>query len=157
MRKLFIYILLLLLLFSCDNKKKQSGTAAPAGALHSEWVYDAVIYEVNTRQYTPEGTFAALSEHLPRLSELGVDILWFMPIQPIGEKDRKGTLGSYYSIHNYTEVNSEFGSLDDFKELVSKAHSLDMKVILDWWPITQHAMRCGGVAPRLVCATAWES
>ena len=106
---------------------------------HPEWVYDAVIYEVNTRQYTPEGTFNAFSEHLPRLKELGVDILWFMPIQSIGEVDRKGTLGSYYSIKDYQEVNSEFGTLEDFKSVVEKAHDLDMKVILDW--VANHTSR----------------
>ena len=99
---------------------------------HPDWVFDATIYEVNVRQYTPEGTFAAFEEHLPRLQELGVKILWLMPIHPIGEVERKGSLGSYYSIKDYKGVNPEFGTMDDFKRLVAKAHELGMKVILDW-------------------------
>lgn len=97
-----------------------------------DWAKDAVIYEVNTRQYTAEGTFNALKNHLPRLKELGVDILWFMPIHPIGELNRKGSLGSYYSVRDYAAVNPEFGTLDDFKALVNEAHAMGFKVILDW-------------------------
>ncbi len=97
-----------------------------------EWIRNQVIYEVNLRQYTKGGTFREFSEHLPRLKELGVGILWFMPLQPIGKKNRKGSLGSYYSIHNYTQVNPEFGTLEEFKALVQKIHDLGMKVIIDW-------------------------
>ncbi len=97
-----------------------------------EWSKNAVIYEVNIRQYTPEGTFKAFEEHLPRLKEMGVDILWIMPVHPIGQKERKGKLGSYYSVKDYTGINPEFGTLDDFKNLVQEAHNLDMYVILDW-------------------------
>jgi glycosidase len=96
------------------------------------WSYSANIYEVNIRQYTPEGTFAAFSEHLPRLQEMGVDILWLMPVQPIGTERRKGNLGSYYSIRDYTAVNPAFGTAEDFRALVIQAHRLGMKVILDW-------------------------
>ena len=91
-----------------------------------------VIYEVNIRQYTPEGTFNAFIEHLPRLEELGADILWVMPIQPIGEEKRKGGLGSYYSIKDYTAINPEFGTMEDFQNLVDEAHERGMLVILDW-------------------------
>lgn len=101
---------------------------------HPDWSRDAIIYEVNTRQYTPEGTFDAFSAHLPRLKELGVDILWFMPIHPISELNRKGELGSYYAVKDYTGVNPEFGNLDSFKNVVKKAHDLGMKVIIDWVP-----------------------
>jgi 1,4-alpha-glucan branching enzyme len=104
-----------------------------------EWSKYASIYEVNVRQYTEEGTFDAFAKHLPRLRELGVDILWFMPIQPIGDKDRKGTLGSYYSIKDYTAVNPEFGTIDDFKRLVNTAHGMGFKVILDW--VANHTSR----------------
>jgi glycosidase len=97
-----------------------------------EWAKSANIYEVNTRQYTAEGTLTAFSSHIPRLKEMGVDILWFMPVQPIGMERRKGTLGSYYSIADYTAVNPEFGTMDDFKKIVAKAHNLGMRVILDW-------------------------
>lgn len=99
---------------------------------HPEWSKNATIYEVNVRQYTEEGTFNAFSEHLPRLKELGVDILWLMPIHPIGEKNRKGGLGSYYSVYDYKAVNPDFGTLEDFKALVNKAHDMGMYVILDW-------------------------
>jgi len=97
-----------------------------------KWVNGQTIYEVNLRQYTNEGTIKAFELHLPRLKDLGVGILWFMPIQPIGKKNRKGTLGSYYSICNYSEVNPEFGTLEDFKSLVRQCHKLGMKVIIDW-------------------------
>lgn len=99
---------------------------------HPEWSKNASIYEVNVRQYTPEGTFNAFAEHLDRLQDLGVDILWFMPITPIGELNRKGTLGSYYSVKDYTGINPEFGTIDDFKKLVEEIHARDMYVILDW-------------------------
>lgn len=97
-----------------------------------EWSYDDVMYEVNIRQYSEEGTFKAFAQHIPRLKEMGVDILWLMPIHPIGEKNRKGTLGSYYSIKDYKAVNPEFGTMDDFKALVELAHQNGMKVIIDW-------------------------
>lgn len=96
------------------------------------WAYDAVIYEVNIRQYTKEGTFKAFQKHLPQLKEMGVGIIWLMPINPIGEKNRKGTLGSYYSVKNYTEINPEFGTKADFKNLVDEIHKLGMHVIVDW-------------------------
>lgn len=99
---------------------------------HPEWSKNAVIYEVNIRQYTPEGTFAAFAKHLPRLKDLGVDILWLMPIHPIGKKNRKGTLGSYYAISNYYGINPEFGTMEDFKSLVKQIHDMGMYVILDW-------------------------
>ncbi|MBQ6583985.1 MAG: DUF3459 domain-containing protein [Alistipes sp.] len=103
----------------------------PQGA-HPEWTYDAVVYEMNVRQYTPEGTFAAAEQHLPRLKELGVDIVWLMPIYPIGLKERKGTLGSYYAISDYCKTNPEFGTLEQFDAFVTSAHKLGLKVVLDW-------------------------
>lgn len=101
---------------------------------HPKWSENSVIYEVNIRQYSDEGSFNEFSKSLTRLKEMGVDILWFMPIHPIGKLNRKGTLGSYYSVQDYKKVNPEFGTMDDFKSLVSKAHELDMKVIIDWVP-----------------------
>lgn len=98
----------------------------------SSWAQQATIYEVNIRQYTPEGTFKAFTQHLPRLKKLGADILWLMPINPISEEGRKGTLGSYYSVANYKAVNPQFGSPTDLHELIDKAHQLGMKVIIDW-------------------------
>ncbi|HEY5462789.1 MAG TPA: alpha-amylase family glycosyl hydrolase [Hanamia sp.] len=100
--------------------------------VHPYWSYSTNIYEVNLRQYTPEGTFAAFSKHLPRLKDMGVQILWFMPITPISKKDRLGSLGSYYAIENYTDTNPEFGSLEDFKTLVNEAHEMSFKIIIDF-------------------------
>ncbi|CAD5366254.1 Alpha-amylase [Rubrivivax sp. A210] len=106
---------------------------ANAGSFdHVDWCRSANIYEVNLRQYTPEGTFAAFEHHLPRLRAMGVHILWLMPIQPIGKKERKGTLGSYYSVADYVSVNPEFGTLADFKRLVAAIHAAGMRVIIDW-------------------------
>lgn len=99
---------------------------------HPEWSRDAVIYQINTRQFTPEGTFAAAEQQLPRLKALGVDILWMMPIHPIGEVNRKGSLGSPYSVKDYRAVNPEFGTLEDFKSLVDAAHAQGFHVIIDW-------------------------
>lgn len=96
------------------------------------WAKGSNIYEVNIRQYTAEGTFAAFSRHLPRLKDMGVDILWLMPITPISIQTRQGTLGSYYACSSYTAINPEFGELDDFKNLVTKAHQLGLKIIIDW-------------------------
>lgn len=111
-----------------------SMAATPTTVTHPGWVDNAVIYEVNVRQYTHEGTFKAFAGHLPRLKELGVDILWFMPIHPISEKNRKGNLGSYYAVRDYKGVNPEFGTLQDFKDVIDRAHALGMKVVIDWVP-----------------------
>ena len=99
---------------------------------HPAWTQKAVLYQINTRQFTQEGTFRAAEKQLPRLKELGVDILWLMPIHPIGEKNRKGTLGSPYSIKDYYGVNPEFGTKEDFRHFVDAAHKQGFKVILDW-------------------------
>lgn len=96
------------------------------------WVLSTNVYEVNTRQYTPEGNFTAFMPHMKRLKDMGVETLWFMPITPISRYKRKGTLGSYYACSDYTSINPEFGSHADFKELIDYAHKLDMKVIIDW-------------------------
>jgi len=99
---------------------------------HPEWSRNAVIYQINTRQFTEEGTFRAAEKHLPRLKDLGVDILWLMPVHEIGVKNRKGTLGSPYSVKDYYSVNHEFGNLDNLKHFVKTAHEMGMYVILDW-------------------------
>ena len=90
------------------------------------------IYELNTRQFTPEGTFRAAAAELPRLKALGVETIWLMPIQPIGVKERKGSLGSYYAISDYTGFNPEFGGREDFEAFLAEAHRLGLRVILDW-------------------------
>jgi glycosidase len=117
---------ILCLLFSVLGFAQMSANTAP------EWSKNATIYEVNIRQFTKEGTFSAFQKHLPRLKAMGVDILWLMPIHPIGEKNRKGSLGSYYAVKDYKAVNPEFGNLQDFNALVKSAHDLGMKLIIDW-------------------------
>lgn len=119
-RNLFLSILLLV------------GINAKAQLVQPEWSKNAVMYEVNIRQYTPEGTFNAFAKQLPRLKELGVNVIWIMPIHPIGEANRKGTMGSYYSVKDYMDIAPEYGTKDDFKALVVKAHELGIKVMLDW-------------------------
>ncbi len=98
----------------------------------ADWVHSTNIYEVNLRQYTAEGTFAAFAKHLPRLKDMGVEVIWFMPITSISVKNRKGSLGSYYACSSYVETNPEFGTMDEFKQLVNQIHELGMKVIIDW-------------------------
>lgn len=121
MKKILIATLAVLMLASCEEKSP-----------HAAWTYDAVVYEMNVRQYTPEGTFAAAQAQLPRLKELGVDVIWLMPIYPIGEKERKGTLGSYYAVKDYCAVNPEFGTMQDFEAFLTDAKSQGFRVILDW-------------------------
>jgi len=122
MKKFLIMTLALLALAGC--KKTPS--------VHPDWTYDSVMYEVNIRQFSPEGTFAGVEAQLPRLKDLGVDILWLMPMYEIGTEGRKGTLGSYYAISDYKAVNPEFGTMEDFEHLLAAAHDLGFKVILDW-------------------------
>ena len=98
----------------------------------ASWVDTCILYEVNVRQFTEEGTFKAFEGHLERLKNMGVNTLWFMPIHPISETERKGTLGSYYAVDDYMAVNPEFGTLEDFQHLVDTAHEMGFKVILDW-------------------------
>lgn len=131
-----------LFLFACGGGSEPTETPAnetPAAEekpatvdVSPEALQGASIYEVNLRQYSEAGTFEAFAEHLPRLKELGVDILWFMPIYPIGEEQRKGALGSYYAVKDYTAVNPEHGTIDDFKALVKQCHEMGFVVILDW-------------------------
>ncbi|MFM6924856.1 MAG: alpha-amylase family glycosyl hydrolase [Ferruginibacter sp.] len=103
----------------------------------ADWIANTNIYEVNVRQYSAEGSFNAFAASLPRLKDMGVEVLWFMPIHPIGKMNRKGSLGSYYSISDFKAVNPEFGTAADFKNLVQSAHEQGMKVIMDW--VANHA------------------
>ena len=98
----------------------------------TNWKHSTNIYEVNIRQYTVEGTFAAFQKHLPRLKEMGVETIWLMPITPIAQKNKKGSLGSPYACSDYTSINPEFGNLKDFKNLVDEIHQLGLKIIIDW-------------------------
>ena len=99
---------------------------------HPEWSRNATIYQLNTRQFTPEGTFRAAEKQLSRIKALNVDIVWLMPVHPIGVKNRKGPLGSPYAVQDYYGVNPEFGTLDDLKHFIATAHALGLHVILDW-------------------------
>ena len=126
----------------------------PKQYIHPEWSYSAVLYEMNVRQLTPEGNLRAAAEYLPSLQALGVDAIWLMPVYPIGVEGRKGSLGSYYSIKDYCAINPEFGTMEDFDYFVATAHSLGLKVLLDW--VANHtASRCKvaeGETRRLVRA-----
>ena len=126
MKKVFISILSIGILFCCNQGPVKKNDEQDV------WHKNATIYEVNVRQYTTEGTFQAFLPHIERIHDMGIDILWFMPIHPIGEKNRKGDLGSYYSVKDYKGINPEFGNEEDFKAIIEKAHSLDMKVLMDW-------------------------
>lgn len=119
---LSIFLTLSFSLFA-DNSKH---TSLP------QWATNKFIYEVNIRQFSQSGNFAGVKAALPRLQKLGVGILWLMPIHPIGIINRKGSLGSPYSVKDYYEINLEFGSEDDFRDLIDAAHSAGIKVILDW-------------------------
>ncbi|MCO6479027.1 MAG: alpha-amylase [Phaeodactylibacter sp.] len=130
---LLLFFLAATLAVACTSNPAIPESTAAAAAF-PEKIASGTIYEVNIRQHTPEGTLNAFIEDLPRLKSLGVQMLWIMPVQPIGIKNRKGRLGSYYSIRDYTTVSEEFGTLQDFNGLVDRAHELGMYVILDWVP-----------------------
>lgn len=123
MKKVIFLFMAALTIISCADQ---------ANLRHPKWAYDATIYELNTRQATPEGTFAAAEALLPTLKLRGIDIIWVMPCQPIGKITRKGTLGSYYSIIDYCDINPEFGTRADFEHFLKAAHKQGFKVILDW-------------------------
>ncbi|MBE6181321.1 MAG: DUF3459 domain-containing protein [Rikenellaceae bacterium] len=106
---------------------------------HPQWSYQAVVYEMNVRQLTPEGTLRAATERLSFLSRMGIDVVWLMPIYPIGKEGRKGTLGSYYSVWDYCAVNPEMGTMTDLDCFVAEAHRLGMRVLLDW--VANHTAR----------------
>jgi 1,4-alpha-glucan branching enzyme len=136
---LFSSAIAFVILLSCNSNKSanevNNDPYTPKSYVelkHPEWSKNATIYEVNVRQFTPEGTFKAFEAHLPRIKDMGIDIIWLMPIHPIGEKNRKGSLGSEYSVKDYMGVNTEYGTMDDFKALVKKIHDMGMYVILDW-------------------------
>ena len=138
LRTVFFAIAAVIVSTACERQAPADPVASPyvprpyVEITHPEWSANATIYQINTRQFTSEGTFAAAEAHLPRLKKLGIDILWLMPIHPIGEENRKGTLGSPYSVRDYFGVNPEFGTLDDFRHFVDAAHALGMYVIIDW-------------------------
>ena len=124
MKKLILSAILGFTLISCGIQQNSTKM--------TDWKHTTNIYEVNVRQYTKEGTFKAFQKELPRLQKMGVKTLWFMPITPIAQKEKKGSLGSPYAAQDYTSINPEFGTLDDFKNLVNEAHKMGFKVIIDW-------------------------
>jgi cyclomaltodextrinase len=144
-RKILLFFISSIILFSgCKNGKNKNQEASDDFKIeqnkpkeyvlvkHPVWTKNATIYEVNIRQYTPEGTFNAFIKHLPRLRDMGIDILWIMPIHPIGKEGRKGTLGSPYAVKDYYAVNPEFGDMQSFKNLVDSVHKMGMHIIIDW-------------------------
>lgn len=133
MKKIAWLLLISFVSFSNAEAQKKRRTTLRR-SVHPAWSLQGNIYEVNVRQYTKEGTFKAFAKHLPRLKKMGVQTVWFMPINPISKLDRKGTMGSYYAVADYTSTNPEFGTLQDWKNTVNKIHALGMKVIIDWVP-----------------------
>ncbi|TKK65323.1 alpha-amylase [Ilyomonas limi] len=123
------FFLLLLFVFSIARAQNDSIIDG-----HPAWIIQGNIYEVNVRQYTPEGTFKAFEKNLDHLKDMGVQTLWFMPINPISKVDRKGALGSYYAVADFKAINPEFGNMNDWKALVKSAHSKGFKVLMDWVP-----------------------
>ena len=123
MKRILIAILTIAVAAACTQQPEQQPVQQP--------FENCVVYEMNVRQYTPEGTFAAAQKELPRLQELGIDILWLMPIHPIGVEGRKGTLGSYYAIKDYCDINPEFGTMTDFEAFLAEAHRLGLRVVID--------------------------
>ena len=124
----------LILVFSFCSFAQTAPAAAPSAETARtvvDWARDGVIYEIYERQYSQAGTFNAITDSLDRLKKTGVDILWLMPINPIGEKDKKGTVGSPYAIRDYYGVNPQYGTADDLKRLIREAHKRNMHVILD--------------------------
>ena len=127
-----------LLTQACEpaTTSKTPAAVAPKAAppAHPAWIQQGNIYEVNVRQYTPEGTLNSFGKHLDRLQKMGVQTLWFMPLNPISKVGRKGSLGSYYAVQDYTKLNPEYGTMADWQRLVQDAHGRGMKVLIDWVP-----------------------
>lgn len=136
MKRILVNLLFIAFLFSliCCKTNTLSNTDTTQIEGHPAWIMQSNIYEVNVRQYTPEGTLNAFAKHLDRLKAMGVETIWFMPINPISKVDRKGSLGSYYAVSDYTSINPEFGTMEDFKKVVQAIHDKGMKVIIDWVP-----------------------
>jgi alpha-amylase len=127
MRKAILLATVGLGLLSCTTQNIRKNMDLP-----TEWKHTTNIYEVNLRQYTQEGTFKAFEKEMPRLKNMGVKTLWFMPVTPIAQLNKKGSLGSQYAAADYASINPEFGTMDEFKHMVNEAHRLGFKVIIDW-------------------------
>lgn len=129
-----VALALFILTSACKVKEAPAPPQQQTSITHPAWIMQGNIYEVNVRQYTPEGTLNAFSKHLDRLKDMGVQTLWFMPLNPISKKDRKGSLGSYYAVADYNTINPEFGTMADWKNIVKEIHNRGMKVVIDWVP-----------------------
>ena len=123
-------VIILLLLTGCGSQKSADPDDVPGTA--PSWTKDAVIYEVNLRQYSASGSFADFEENLEELWDMGINTLWFMPVYPISKTNRSGSLGSYYSVDDYCDTNPEFGTLEDFGKLADHAHKIGFHIVLDW-------------------------
>jgi alpha-amylase len=144
MLRFFFFISVTASIWTACNEPSGSGTGnvSTSGSIKKmsekpempDWAKNAVLYELNIRQFSPEGNFAGVTAQLPRLKDLGIDIVWLMPVHPIGKERRKGSLGSPYSVYDFKAVNPDFGTESDLKNLVQTAHQLGLKVILDWVP-----------------------
>ncbi len=136
MKKQAVYLILACFVFSSGFSQPAKSSTQKTSSIdgHPAWIMQGNIYEVNIRQYTMEGTLKAFSKSLDRLKSMGVQTLWFMPLNPISKVDRKGTLGSYYAVSDYTALNPEFGTMADWIALVKEIHQKGMKVIIDWVP-----------------------
>ncbi|GAB4033724.1 alpha-amylase family glycosyl hydrolase [Spirosoma gilvum] len=140
MKKIYLALLLssLFLPTACRKSNQNQSENSPTdtttiGAPPSpDWAKNATIYEVNTRQFSAQGNFKAIEAQLPRLKEMGVDILWLMPIFPISQEGKQGTLGSPYVISDFKAINPDYGTMADLKSLVNRAHAFGLRVILDW-------------------------
>lgn len=141
-RHIILLSLIAVTLWRCENKQpaaaSQTPIPAPVAEQHEparpDWALSAVFYQCNVRQFSPEGNFAGVTRQIPRLKKMGVDVLWLMPVHPIGKARRKGGLGSPYSVRDYYAINPDYGTADDLKALVDAAHAQNMKIILDWVP-----------------------
>ncbi len=135
MRLILLIVVILLAASYLAAQSFDSTRARKLSIMHArsspEWVRDGIIYEIYPRSFSPEGTFAGIEKKLPELKQLGVTILWLMPIHPVGEVKRKGTLGSPYSVQDYYGINPEYGTMDDFKRLLHRAHVLGFHLIID--------------------------
>ena len=155
MKKIIILLVIAIAVFACKEETKQSIKKEKTALrpISNADLETAVIYEANIRQYSPEGTFNNFTKDIPELKKMGVKVIWLMPIFPISETKRKATggadskfasefpkeeqgkyLGSYYAVSDFTKINPEFGTIEDFRELVKTAHNNDIYVILDWVP-----------------------
>ncbi len=149
--KTILLLAVVVFAFSCQKENKKENSRNKLKPFSKEMIASAIIYEANIRQYSKEGTFDAFTKDIPELKKLGVKIIWLMPVFPISKTKRKATgggfanlikdpekrkkmLGSYYAVSDFTKINPEFGTINDFRELVKKSHENDMYVILDWVP-----------------------